>query len=97
MPPPAVEALFERYDEIIQQMETTFDSHHFIHTLAQQNQGLYIRALYEYVNSEAPFRVLHGQLAKQLHEHSELELVDRNYRSDDIFDKQAPNALWRRQ
>ncbi|MBU0519509.1 hypothetical protein KJ564_11310 [bacterium] len=67
MPTEAKTQLYSHYEEIIERMNDEFDSHTFIHTLAQQEQGWYIRALREYVDSDAPFRTLHGQLAKQLH------------------------------
>ena len=64
--------LFERYPAIISQMPDKFDSHDFILRLAQENQKLYIEALYHYRNSsepEASFMVVHGILARHLNEY----------------------------
>ena len=41
----------EQYPIIIRQMPPVFGSHQFILELAQQNQAMYVRALYEYRNS----------------------------------------------
>ena len=56
-------------------MPDSFNSHEFMIHLEQENQKLYIEALYHYRDSsepEAPFMVVHGKLAKHLKEYPEL-------------------------
>ena len=59
-------ALFDEYDQIIDQMPAIFTSHQFILRLVQQNQALYIDALGSYRGVPAPFRTVHGILARHL-------------------------------
>jgi hypothetical protein len=67
--------LFDRYPSVISRMPDRFDSHEFILRLAQENQKLYIEALYHYRDCSepaAPFMVVHGMLARHLLEYPEL-------------------------
>lgn len=94
--------LFEQYPNIIEQMPNLFTSHEFILALAQKNQTLYIEALYAYRYSEhrgtpAPFRTVHGILAKELSSFSELvEIVRKDVTSKDIFRRSSISALWKK-
>ena len=64
----------------IQEMDEMFTSHQFILKLAQQHQRLYIKALHSYRDEPAPFRTVHGILAKRLHDYSRLiELVRKHF------------------
>ena len=97
-----INALFEQYPAVIVQMEATFTSHEFILCLAQQNQPLYVEALFHYRDAThrgvpAPFMRVHGILAKHLHAYPELiELVRRDAPSTNIFGQSVQCAEWRR-
>lgn len=57
-------ALYAQYPAVIASMRDTFTSHEFILRLAQQNQTLYIEALYSYRHKThrgkpAPFLMVH--------------------------------------
>ena len=94
------EQLFAQYPAIIKQMQNIFTSHDFILALAQKNQKLYVEALHNYRNSEymgtpAPFRTVHGILAKELNSFPELvEIVRTDASSKDIFGHPSKCALW---
>ena len=90
-------ALKDHYRETIEAMPATFTSHEFILRLAQQHQALYVEALYDYLDKPAPFRTVHGILAKYLHAHSALiELVRGSALSKNIFGQPNRCAEWRR-
>jgi hypothetical protein len=105
MPQHDFSELYEHYPEIIDLMPETFTSHEFILKLAHHYQRLYIEALYAYRDSEhrgapAPFRTVHGILAKQLNQYPHLitrDPPDQDVKSDDIFDQPSQCAQWRRQ
>jgi len=89
--------LLAHYPETIEEMGETFTSHQFILKLAQQHQRLYIKALHSYRDEPAPFRTVHGILAKRLHDYPELiELVRRDASSRNIFRQSNPCAEWRK-
>jgi len=97
MPKHKFEDLLNHYQETIEAMPPTFTSHQFILRLAQQNQKLYIKALHDYCDEPAPFRTVHGILAKHLHNYPELvELVRQDALSTDIFGQSNECAEWRR-
>ena len=58
--------LYEKYDDTVELMNSTFTSHEFILTLAHRNQREYIDALYAYRDSKDPFQIVHGVLAQRL-------------------------------
>ena len=76
-------------------MPDTFDSHQFILKLAELNQTEYISSLYNYVNTEAPFRTLHAQIAKVLKQHPHLTQIGVQ-NSPNIFNVVGENALWQK-
>ena len=94
--------LVDTYPGIIEQLDDEFSSHEFILALAQGQQRLYIEALYAYRDvthkgAEAPFQVVHGFLAKHLHDFADLvELAGIAYESEDIFGKVQRCAKWRK-
>ncbi len=89
--------LLAHYPETIEEMDETFTSHQFILKLAQQHQRLYIKALHSYRDEPAPFRTVHGILAKRLHDYPKLiELVRRDASSRNIFRQSNQCAEWRR-
>jgi len=97
-------ALEAHYPGIIEQMPATFTSHQFILKLAQENQVLYIEALYDYRNSlhrgsPTPFRAVHQILSSRLNKYPSLVIRDGNdARSKDIFRQRGPPgcARWRK-
>lgn len=85
----AFKKLFELSPAIISQMQDRFDSHDFILCLAQENQKLYIEAgFYHYRDSSepaAPFKVVHGILARHLNDYPELIKQIGTVQSKNIF------------
>ncbi|MGA9347442.1 MAG: hypothetical protein WBW48_01395 [Anaerolineae bacterium] len=97
MPKHHFSALVAHYPEIIQEMPGTFTSHRFILTLAQNYQRLYIEALYSYRDEPAPLRIVHGILAKRLHDFPrQIELIRPDVPSTNIFRQSNPCAEWRK-
>ena len=85
----------EEYQAVIDTMPSEFTSHEFILALARKYQGLYISFLYDHRESDYPFQVAHGQLAKRLNEWDELEPrgeVD----STDIFGNSDRCMQWKK-
>lgn len=89
-------ALFEKYPDVIEQMLETFTSHQFIQRLAQQNQALYIKALYAYRNTPAPFRTVHAILARHLHGYRERVTNLGDVESENIFGQATECAEWQK-
>ncbi len=99
MPEHDFSALYQCYPTVIGKMQPEFTSHEFILRLAQQNQKLYIEALYAYrdvprADGQAPFMMVHGILAKHLHDCPEVEFMG-NVSSTDIFGQSSTCAKWR--
>lgn len=81
--------------------ESTFTSHEFILRLAQQNQRLYVEALYSYRESLhrgefTPFRVVHGILSQHLTSLPDIVVYLGEVLSVDIFGHSNNCAQWRR-
>jgi hypothetical protein len=92
-------SLYAHYAEVIEQMPDLFTSHAFTLALAQQHQRLYIEALGAYRDNAAPFRTVHGILAKHLYEYPELiyrDPPDADVPSVNIFGESGACAQWRR-
>lgn len=94
-------AIFDHYPDLIANMDDTFTSHEFILRLAQQYQALYIEALFTYRNSpnpqeSAPFKIVHGILAKHLNAYPQLVTNIGNVGSTDIFTQENRCAQWRK-
>lgn len=93
------EPLFENYPNLIQDMNDTFTSHEFILHLAQQYQDLYVTALYTYINlpnpqHPTPFKIVHGILAKHLHDFPQLLTHVGEVESINIFTQENRCARW---
>jgi hypothetical protein len=89
--------LLAHYPETIEEMDEMFTSHQFILKLAQQHQRPYIKALHSYRDEPAPFRTVHGILAKHLHAYPKLiELVRHDAPSTNIFGQSNQCSEWRR-
>jgi hypothetical protein len=84
------------YEEVIALMPDTFDSHQFILKLAQEHQRLYVQALIEYAESERPFQIAHGQIAKRLKNFPNLVTYIGETTSEDIFLQKNSAAIWRK-
>lgn len=96
MPEHDFSALFEKYPDVIEQMLETFSSHEFIQRLTQQNQALYIKALYAYRNTPAPFRTVHSILARHLHGYRERVTNPGDVESENIFGQATECAEWQK-
>jgi hypothetical protein len=77
-------------------MPTIFTSHEFILCLAQQHQTSYIDALSSYRGEAAPFRRVHGILARHLNAYHELVFRIGEVQSVDIFGEPSKCAQWRK-
>lgn len=89
------EELDQFYPEIIEQMPKRFSSHEFILRLAHQHQGEYVRALAQYADSDRPFGIVHGVLAKRLDQKfSHLVRYVGDEPSHDIFGHSNTAAVW---
>lgn len=89
----ALDNLIPHYQEILEMMPDEFDSHQFILKLAHKHQVDYVEALYmcRDVKDGAPFRELHGQISKSLHDYA---THNGEISSPDIFGTKNDNALW---
>lgn len=93
--------LTAQYPDVIASMDTEFRAHEFILQLAQQNQRLYVEALYAYKDNPAqgkptPFLIVHRMLAKRLSDFHHLVKYERSITSTDIFGNQSECSLWRK-
>jgi hypothetical protein len=94
--------LVAQYPSVIAQMPPVFGAHEFILRLAQQNQQLYVEALYAYRNTlyggtPAPFMMVHGILATRLGEFPNLvKQVSSSVKSTDIFGNDNGCSQWQK-
>ena len=87
-----IEEIEQYYPEIIDSMPKRFNSHEFILELAYQHQALYIKILNLYVESNSPFMVAHGQLAKLI---GKFNVKPLDYESStNIFNKSSEAMVW---
>jgi hypothetical protein len=77
-------------------MPRVFPSHDFILRLAQQNQSLYMEALYTYRNHNGPFQTVHQQLSEHLNGVPNLIQHDVNVSSVDIWGNANGCTSWRK-
>lgn len=87
-------ALYAAYGTIIQMMPQRFSSHQFILALAQQEQDIYIEALFVYRINNNPFQVVHGVLSQRLREHANEVRYVGEFDSHDIFGNPNRCAFW---
>ena len=90
------ESLEAVYEQVIALLPDTFDSHEFILKLAQEHQRLYVEALVEYADSDRPFQIAHGQMAKRLHKFPNLIAHAGERNSKDIFLQVNSAAVWQK-
>ncbi len=101
MPTHDFTALYEQYPALIAEMPDTFTRHQFILRLAQQNQRLYVEALYAYRNHPhrgkkgAPFFQVHRILAQHLRAYPKQITYIGEVPSHDIFDYANNCSEWR--
>lgn len=94
--------LYSKYPDLIARMPATFTAHKFILHLAEENQALYVAALYHYRNNlhrgrPTPFRIVHGVLARHLHNYPNLvQKVREGVSSPDIFGNAHTCSEWRK-
>ncbi|MEO8609578.1 MAG: hypothetical protein ABI690_16925 [Chloroflexota bacterium] len=88
------EALERHYPKTIQQMNNRFNAPQFILELAHQHQGLYIQALAQYADHDAPFQAVHRQLAQTLSKFKDLIAHDGQESSTDIFGHSNSASVW---
>ena len=92
----ALDSLETVFPEVIALMESEFDSHQFILALAQAHQRLYVAALSGYADTDRPFQIVHGELAKRLYNFPNLVTKVGEHYSEDIFRQANSAAVWRK-
>jgi hypothetical protein len=94
--------LTAQYPAAIASMAPEFRAHEFILQLAQQNQRLYVEALYAYKDSPpqgtpTPFLIVHRILAQRLSDFPHLvKKYEGSVTSNDIFGNQSECSRWKR-
>jgi hypothetical protein len=98
MPEPTLDALETVFAQVVAGMDKDeFDSHEFILKLACDHQHLYVSALATYANTNRPFQIVHGEIAKRLlTHHGEVVTKTGEATSEDIFGHVNTCAMWRR-
>ena len=97
MPETALDALEAQYASVlVGLMERTFDSHQFILALAQREQRLYVQALAAVADSDRPFQIVHGEIARRLQNHPSLVQKVGEQNSADIFGHMNSAVTWRK-
>jgi hypothetical protein len=97
MPEPTLDALETVFAEVVAGMDKDeFDSHDFILKLACDHQRLYVKALAVYADTNRPFQIVHGEIAKRLFTHGRLVVKTGETVSEDIFRQLNTCAAWRR-
>ncbi len=95
MPESALDELEGLYDQILGGLPgPTFDSHEFILVLAQREQRLYVQALAAYADTNRPFQIVHGEIARRLQNHATLVRRVREHESRDIFGQLNSAVIW---
>lgn len=91
----ALKALEQVFPSTLATMDPEFDSHEFILALAHRHQQLYVQALAAFADSEYPFMVVHGEIARRLST-SGLALKNGERNSEDIFRQKNSATVWRK-
>lgn len=96
--PVAIDALEQRFEDVIKAMDTRFTSHEFYLRLAHDNQREYVAGLAAYSERGYPFRDLHHALVKRLKklEGKLITLQKESYPSRDIFGTPSHSGLWKK-
>ena len=97
MPEPTLDALETVFAQVVAGMDKDeFDSHEFILKLACDHQNLYVSALATYADTDRPFQIVHGEIAKRLLTYGGLVIKVGETASEDIFGHVNTCAAWRR-
>lgn len=83
---------------LINKMETEFDSHKFIKELINSHEKVYVELLYGYIDTIGIFQTLHAQIGRYLSDNSKLlniEKLNRDY-SENIKGYESENQKWKR-
>lgn len=97
MPESSLDALEVLYPQVVASMEKDdFDSHEFILKLAHDHQRLYVKALAAYADTDRPFQIVHGEIAKRLLTHQDLVVKIGETISKDIFGQENSAAMWQK-
>lgn len=93
--------LAAQYPALIASMPAEFRAHEFILRLAQQNQRLYVEALYAYKDNPAsgtptPFLIVHRMLAKRLSDFPHLVKYQGDVPSKDMFGNESKCSQWKK-
>jgi hypothetical protein len=94
MPEPTLDALETVFPDIVGKMNDYFDSHDFILKLAQTYQRLYVKALATYADTDRPFQIVHGEIARRLSKHPGLVTKVGEHSSEDIFRRRNSSTVW---
>lgn len=89
------DSLLSHYPSVIGQMPERFTAHQFILKLAEQNQRLYVEALYAY-RDDAPFQKVHKRLAELLRSCPDVERDGDEPHSRDIWTNPQACSRWRK-
>jgi hypothetical protein len=90
------DALEAEYPGIIEAMPDEFNAHQFILHLAHRHQRLYVLALALYADTNRPFQIAHGEIARRLHNHPRLVTKIGDRLSKDIFGESQEASVWRK-
>jgi hypothetical protein len=77
-------------------MGDEFNSHQFILWLAQHYQRLYVHTLAVYADTDRPFQIVHGEIARRMLSYPHLATKIGDVVSADIFGQKNSAALWRK-
>lgn len=93
--------LTAQYPGAIASLPPEFRAHEFILRLAQQNQRLYVEALYAYKDNPpegtpTPFLIVHRILAKRLRDFPHLVEFHGDGPSKDIFGNDSDCSRWKK-
>lgn len=90
--------ILERHFKVtIKRMPKEFKFHRFVRTLARLHQHEYIESLVYFEKLKQPFRALHAELERRLHNGPyRLALVESKEPSKDIFGTQSNCGKWRK-
>lgn len=92
------QVLRECFQEVIEELDSSFTSHQFILELAHRFQNEYALALVSYMSdANDPFRRLHALIARSLNDFPDLiERLPNDVESEDIFRRRQLCSAWRK-
>jgi hypothetical protein len=87
--------LFSHIPAIIGEMDDVFGSHEFIRRLMWRQQGLFVKALYDY-RSDAPFRKVHARISNELRNYANLITFIGHRNTPNVFGETQGCAFWQK-